>query len=43
MRGSDAEVSNRFFHVWRFGDGKINRMSVHTDREAALKAAGLRE
>src|SRR4051794_38711764 len=27
IRGSDAEVSNRYFHVWTFGDGKIVRLS----------------
>jgi len=43
MRGSDAEVSNRFFHVWGFSDGKIIRMSVHADRNRALEAAGLSE
>src|SRR5215204_1320926 len=25
MRGSDAEVSNRFFHVWTFGEGNVIR------------------
>jgi ketosteroid isomerase-like protein len=43
MRGSDAEVWNRFFHVWSFGDGKIARLSIHTDKNRALEAAGLRE
>jgi ketosteroid isomerase-like protein len=43
MRGSDAEVSNRFFHVWTFGGDKVIRLSIHTDRNRALKAAGLRE
>jgi ketosteroid isomerase-like protein len=43
MRGSDAEVWNRFFHVWTFGDGKIVRLSIHTDKNRALEAAGLRE
>ena len=43
LRGTDAEVSNRFFHVWGFGDGKIIRMSVHADRNRALEAAGLSE
>ena len=41
--GSDTEVWNLFFHVWTFGDGKIVRLSVHTDRKRALEAAGLRE
>jgi ketosteroid isomerase-like protein len=43
MRGSDAEVSNRFFHVWGFSDGKIIRMSVHADRNRALEILGLSE
>ncbi len=43
MRGSDAEVWNRFFHVWTFGDGKIVRLSIHTDKNRALEAAGLSE
>ena len=43
IRGSDAEVSNRFFHVWTFRDGKIARLSIHTDRNRALEAAGLQE
>ena len=41
MRGSDAQVSNRFFHVWTFRDGRIVRLSVHTDRNRALEVAGL--
>jgi ketosteroid isomerase-like protein len=43
MRGTDAEVWNRFFHVWTFRDGKIVRLSIHTDRNRALDVAGLRE
>ena len=43
MRGSGAEVSNRFFHVWGFSGGRLNGMSVHTDRADALEAAGLSE
>ena len=43
MRGSDAEVWNRFFHVWTFADGKVARLSIHTDRSRALEAAGLSE
>jgi ketosteroid isomerase-like protein len=43
MRGSEAEVWNRFFHVWTFSDGKIVRLSIHTDRNRALEAAGLSE
>ncbi len=43
MRGTNAEVSNRFFHVWTLRDGKILRLSVHTDRSRSLEAAGLPE
>ena len=43
MRGTDAEVWNRFFHVWTLRDGRIVRLSIHTDRDGALKAAGLSE
>jgi len=43
MRGSDAEVWNRFFHVWTLRDGRIVRLSVHTDRKRSLEAAGLPE
>jgi ketosteroid isomerase-like protein len=43
MRGSDAEVWNRFFHVWTFRDRKIIRLSIHTERDRALEAAGLSE
>jgi ketosteroid isomerase-like protein len=43
VHGSDTEVWNRFLHVWTFGDGKIVRLSIHTDRKRALEAAGLRE
>jgi ketosteroid isomerase-like protein len=42
IRGSDAEVSNRFFHVWTLRDGKIVHLSIHTDRAMALEAARLR-
>jgi ketosteroid isomerase-like protein len=41
MRGTDAEVWNSFVHVWTLRDGKIVRLSVHTDRNGALEAAGL--
>ena len=43
IRGSDAEVWNRFFHVWTFGNSKIIRLSIHMDRSQALEAAGLEE
>jgi ketosteroid isomerase-like protein len=43
MKGSDAEVWNDFFHVWTLRDGKVARLSIHTQRSRALEAAGLRE
>ena len=43
VKGTDAEVWNRFFHVWTFRDGRIVRLSNHTDRDRALEAAGLSE
>jgi ketosteroid isomerase-like protein len=41
MKGSGAEVRNRFFNAWTFRDGKIVRFSSHTDRARALEAAGI--
>ncbi len=41
IRGSDAEVSNRFFNAFTFRDGRIARLSFHTDMSRALAAAGL--
>jgi ketosteroid isomerase-like protein len=43
MRGTDAEVWNRFFHAWTLRDGRIVRLSVHTDRNRSLEAAGVSE
>ena len=43
MKGTDAEVWNRFFHNWTFRDGRAVRLSIHTDRNRALEAAGLSE
>ena len=43
LRQSDAEVWNRFFHVWTFRNRKIVRRSSHSDRDRALEAAGLSE
>ena len=43
MKGSGAEVWSHYFHVWIFRDGKIVRLSIHTDRARALEAAGLSE
>jgi ketosteroid isomerase-like protein len=41
--GSGAEVSNRFFNAFTFRDGRITRLSFHTDKNRALEAAGLSE
>jgi ketosteroid isomerase-like protein len=43
VKGSDAEVWNRYFDTWTLREGKAVRMSAHTDRERARKATGLRE
>jgi ketosteroid isomerase-like protein len=43
VRGSNAEVWNRFFHVWTFEGRELIRFSTHTDRGRALQAAGLSE
>jgi ketosteroid isomerase-like protein len=43
MSGSEQEVWNHFFHVWTISGGKIARLSIHNDRERALRAAGLSE
>jgi ketosteroid isomerase-like protein len=43
VEGSDAQVWNRYFNAWTFRDGKIVRVSSHTDRTRALEAAGLSE
>ncbi|HEV7364153.1 MAG TPA: hypothetical protein VGN71_07135, partial [Solirubrobacteraceae bacterium] len=43
MKASDTEVWNRFFHPYTFDQGKVVRLSIHTDRKRALEAAGLRE
>ncbi len=43
MKGSDAQVWNRLFHVWTFRDGKVVRVSSHNERSRALEAAGLSE
>jgi ketosteroid isomerase-like protein len=43
IKGSDAEISNRLFHVWTLRDRRVVRLSIHTDRDQALKAAGLSE
>jgi ketosteroid isomerase-like protein len=42
-RGSGVEVEMRVFSVYSFREGKIRRRQAFTEREPALKAAGLRE
>jgi ketosteroid isomerase-like protein len=41
VKGTDAEIWNRLFHAWTFRDGKVVRISSHTDKNRALEAAGL--
>jgi ketosteroid isomerase-like protein len=43
IKGSGAEVWNRFFHVWTIEGRKIVRLSIHLTRSRALEAAGLSE
>ncbi len=43
IRDSRAEITSRYFHAWRFRDGKVVRLSSHLERAAALKAVGLAE
>jgi len=42
-RGSGAEVEMHFGSVWTLNDGKAVRLTSHSDRAAALEAAGLSE
>src|ERR671931_29671 len=39
LKGSDAEICNRYFNAWTFRHGKVVRVSSHTDRARALEAA----
>ena len=39
-KGSGARVEHRFWQVWTIRDGKIIRGSNHSERAAALEAAG---
>jgi ketosteroid isomerase-like protein len=41
IRGSGAEVWNRYFHAWTLRDGRVVRLSSHTDRQQAFRAVGL--
>ena len=43
MHGSDAEIWNRFFHVFALKDGKNVRWSSHLTREGVIEAAELRK
>ncbi len=43
IRDSSAEMTSRYFHAWTFREGKVVRLSSHTDKAAALKAVGLAE
>ena len=42
MRGTDAEVWNRFFHVWTFADGRIVRLSIPPTGTEPSKPLGCR-
>ena len=43
IKGSDAEIHNRFIHVWTLAAGQITKWQTFTDQSKALEAAGLRE
>ena len=43
LSGSQAEVTNRYFHAWSLEGGKVVRLSAQTDRGQALEAVGLQE
>lgn len=43
MRLSEADIGNRYFHVWAFAGGKIVALSIYGDRARAIEAAGLVE
>jgi ketosteroid isomerase-like protein len=43
IKNSDTEITSRYFHAWTLRDGKVVRLSSHTDRSAALEAVGLAE
>lgn len=38
LKGSDAEVTNRFFHVWTFCDRKIVQLSIRSESLGWLKS-----
>jgi ketosteroid isomerase-like protein len=43
MKGSPAEIWSNYFHAWTLRDGKVVRLSSHTDRGNAFKAVGLED
>ena len=43
IKGSELEITSRYFHAWTFRNGKVVRLSSHTEQAAALKAVGLAE
>jgi ketosteroid isomerase-like protein len=42
-RGSGVEVDARFYEIYTLREGKVSRVDEYTEREEALKAAGLTE
>ncbi|HEU4364683.1 MAG TPA: nuclear transport factor 2 family protein, partial [Candidatus Krumholzibacteria bacterium] len=40
-RGSGVPAEMRFFQLWTFRDGRVVRMEMFDDRDAARRAAGL--
>jgi ketosteroid isomerase-like protein len=43
IAGSGAEVWNDYFHAWTLREGRVVRLSSHTERSQALKAVGLED
>ena len=41
IKGSGAEVWSHYFHAWTLRDGRVVRLSSHTDRAEAFRAVGL--
>jgi ketosteroid isomerase-like protein len=42
-KGSGATVEDSHWQVWTVRDGKVVRVTIRADREAAIEATGLRE
>jgi ketosteroid isomerase-like protein len=38
IRDSGTEITSRYFHAWAFRNGKVVRLSSHTDEAAGVKA-----